>query len=395
MMPEMDGVALLRAALDIDPHRRGIIMTGQGTIQTAVDAMKAGAFDYVLKPFRLQALLPVLVRALQVCRLHTENVQLRETVAIYELGQAIAYTLDTHTILDKVVEGALQQVNGNEAAIMLPTPDGEALFIAAVRGQNQDTLLGTRVSMTHSDVGWVVRHREPLTVPGAVSDLPFTPQHTHAGFTTLALPMLAGGKLMGVLSVSAARRRPFTLGQVKALSILANLAATAMENAALYTQVRQSEERFRSVTESAMDAIVSADSNGTILSWNHGAQHLFDYEHDEMVGQPLTLLMPARYRGLCLDGLNCVVTTGQQRLKGKTLEVHGLTREGKEFPVELSLSSWQTGDSTFFGAIIRDITERKQAEEALRQSEAHYRTLVEGSLQGIAIARQDGTRVFV
>src|SRR5215510_10333625 len=195
MMPEMDGIALLRAALDIDLYLVGIIMTGQGTIQTAVDAMKVGAFDYVLKPFRLQALLPVLARALQVRRLHTENVQLRETVAIYELGQAIAYTLDTHTILDKVVEGALQQVNGNEAAIMLPTPDGEALFIAAVRGQNQDTLLGTRVSMTHSDMGWVVRHREPLTVPGAVSDMPFTPQHTHAGFTTLALPMLAGGKL--------------------------------------------------------------------------------------------------------------------------------------------------------------------------------------------------------
>ena len=395
MMPEMDGIALLRAALDIDPHLVGIIMTGQGTIQTAVDAMKVGAFDYVLKPFRLQMLLPVLARALQVRQLRMENVQLRETVAIYELGQAIAYTLDVHTILHKVVEGALQQVNGNEAAIMLPTPDGEELFVAVVRSENQAALLGTRVSMAHRVMGWVARHRELLTVPGAVSDLPFTPQHTRADCTTLALPMLAGGKLRGVLSVSAARRRhPFTLGQVKALSILANLAATALENAALYTQVCQSEERFRSVTESAMDAIISVDSNGTILSWNHGAQHLFGYAHDEMVGQPLTLLMPARYRGPCLDGFNRVVATGQQRLMGKTLEVYGLTRDGDEFPVELSLSSWQTGDRTFFGAIIRDITERKQAEEALRQSEAHYRALVEGSLQGIAIARQDGTRVF-
>src|SRR6266571_168824 len=395
MMPEMDGIALLRAALDIDPHLVGMIMTGQGTIQTAVDAMKVGAFDYVLKPFRLQLLLPVLARALQVRRLRMENVQLRETVAIYELGQAIAYTLDTNTILHKVIDGALQQVNGDEAAIMLPTPDGEELFVAVARGRGHDTLLGTRVSMAHSVMGWVARHREPLTVPAAVSDLPFAPQQTRADLTTIALPMLAGGKLMGVLSVSAAqRRRPFTLGQVKALSILTNLAATALENAALYTQVRQSEERFRSVTESAMDAIVSADSNGMILSWNHGAQSLFGYARDEMVGQPLTMLMPARYRGPCLDGLKRVVATGQQRLLGKTLEVHGLTRDGDEFPVELSLSSWQTGDSTFFGAIIRDITERKQAEEALRQSEAHYRALVEGSLQGIAIARQDGTRVF-
>src|SRR5262249_43102605 len=146
------------------------------------------------------------------------------------------------------------------------------------------------------------------------------------------------------------------------------------------------EERFRSVTESAMDAVISTDSNGTILSWNHGAQRLFGYARDEIVGQPLTMLMPARYRGSCFAGLNRVVATGQQRLMGKTLEVHGLTRDGDEFPVELSLSRWQTGDSTFVGAIIRDITERHQAEEALRQSETHYRTLVEGSLQGIAIA---------
>ena len=235
VMPEMDGIALLRAALDIDPHLVGVIMTGQGTIQTAVDAMKVGAYDYVLKPFRLQALLPVLARALQVRRLRMENVQLRETVAIYELGQTIAYTLDTNTLLHKVIDGALQQVNGDEAAIMLPTPDGEALCVAVVRGKNQDTLLGTRVPIAHSVMGWVARHRAPLTVPGAVSDLPFAPQQTPTDLATIVLPMLAGGKLMGVLSVSAAqRRRPFTLGQVKALSILTNLAATALDNAALY-----------------------------------------------------------------------------------------------------------------------------------------------------------------
>jgi PAS domain S-box-containing protein len=370
MMPEMDGIALLRAALEIDPHLVGIIMTGQGTIETAVDAMKVGAFDYVLKPFRLQALLHVLGRALQVRRLRMENIQLQETAAIYEMGQAIAYTLDTNTILHKVVEGALQQIHGNEAAIMLLAPDHEALFVAVIRGTNQDTLLGTRISMEHSVPGWVARHRKPLTVPGTVSDLPFAPQHTHADCTTLTLPMLTGNKLVGVLSISVAQRRhPFTPGQVKALSILTNLAATALENAALYTQVRQSEERFRSVTESAMDAMISADSNGTILSWNHSAQRLFGYTHDEMIGQPLAMLMPVRDRGPGRDGLGRGVATGQQGLMGKRLEVYGLTKEGEEVPVELWLSSWQTGDRTFFGAIIRDITERKRLETQLRQAQ--------------------------
>src|SRR5262249_46875807 len=73
MMPGTDGIQLLREALQIDPHLVGVIMTGQGSIQTAVEAMKAGAFDYVLKPFRMQQVLPVLDRAMEVRRLRTEN----------------------------------------------------------------------------------------------------------------------------------------------------------------------------------------------------------------------------------------------------------------------------------------------------------------------------------
>lgn len=370
MMPEMDGITLLRATLDIDPHLVGIIMTGQGTVQTAVDAMKVGAFDYVLKPFKLQTLLPVLDRALQVRQLHMENVQLREAVAIHDLGQAIAYTLDVHTILHKVVDAAMQQVEGEEAAIMLPTPEGEELYIAAVRGKDRDMLLGTRVPTAQSIAGWVARHGEPLTLHGTVNDPRFVSQHRRDDITAIVLPMLAGGKLVGVLSVNTIRHhRAFTPGQVKALSILANLAATALENAALYTQIRQSEERFRSVTESAADAIISADSSGTILSWNHGAQTLFGYTQDEIIGQPLMLLLPERYREVCTNGLHHAVTTGQQHLLGKTVEVHGLQRDGSEVPVELSLSSWQTNDRVFFSAIIRDITERQRLETQLRQAQ--------------------------
>jgi DNA-binding NtrC family response regulator len=80
MMPEMDGIQLLRKALEIDPQLVAIIMTGQGSIQTAVEAMKLGAFDYVLKPFKLQAMLPIFARAMDVRRLRLENVRLRQYV---------------------------------------------------------------------------------------------------------------------------------------------------------------------------------------------------------------------------------------------------------------------------------------------------------------------------
>lgn len=92
IMPEMDGITLLRAALEIDPHLVGIIVTGQATVQTAVEAMKVGAFDYVVKPLEFKMLGPLLSRAMGVRILRMENVQLREEVEVYRLKQALQET---------------------------------------------------------------------------------------------------------------------------------------------------------------------------------------------------------------------------------------------------------------------------------------------------------------
>jgi signal transduction histidine kinase len=90
MMPGMDGLSLLRSAIEIDPDLAGVIMTGQGTIETAVEAMKTGALDYILKPFQLNAVLPVLSRALAIRRLRLENAELQRRIQQHadELQQA-------------------------------------------------------------------------------------------------------------------------------------------------------------------------------------------------------------------------------------------------------------------------------------------------------------------
>jgi DNA-binding NtrC family response regulator len=80
MMPELDGIVLFKNMLAIDADMVGIIMTGQGTIQTAVEAMKAGVYDYILKPFKIQAIAPILTRAMELRRLRRENVRLRQHV---------------------------------------------------------------------------------------------------------------------------------------------------------------------------------------------------------------------------------------------------------------------------------------------------------------------------
>jgi len=129
--------------------------------------------------------------------------------------------------------------------------------------------------------------------------------------------------------------------------------------------------------ETAPDAIILADGRGTIMLWNKAAQHLFGYSEEEVMGQPLTCLMPARYRDAHLKGLERVRSSGHSRLAGKAVELHGLKKDGTEFPLELSLGTWQSGGSMFFSGIIRDITERKRSEEALRESQERFHQLTE------------------
>jgi PAS domain S-box-containing protein len=130
--------------------------------------------------------------------------------------------------------------------------------------------------------------------------------------------------------------------------------------------LRESEIRFRSVTQSAADAIISADSADNIISWNKGAQIVFGYTEEEAVGKPLIILIPERYRNAHQRGLKRVNSTGETRIIGKTVELSGLRKNGIEFPLELSLSTWKIGERRFYTAIIRDITERKHAEETLK-----------------------------
>lgn len=240
-MPQPDGVALIRAALEMEPNLVCTIMTGHGTIESAVEAMKSGAFDYVLKPIKLQALLSTLARAMEVRRLRVENVQLRETVAIYELSAAIAHTLDPGTIVNKAADAALQQSQADEASIMLFTDEGDALYVAAGRGERLQAILGERVPLDRGIAGWVARCREPLVLHGEVADPRFAPVQAHPQIRSgISLPMLAGGKVVGVLNANRIRStRPFEVGQIKGLSILAGLAASALESARLHEALRQ------------------------------------------------------------------------------------------------------------------------------------------------------------
>lgn len=147
-----------------------------------------------------------------------------------------------------------------------------------------------------------------------------------------------------------------------------------------------SERHFRAVMESAKDAIVSGDGSGNIIGWNAAAESLFGYTMAEITGQPLTALMPERFRDPHRDGLARVAAGGVTHVIGKTVELFGLRKDGSEFPLELSLAQWQASDGRFFTGIIRDITERKQKEEELRKSQAEKDQMTEQMIQNEKMA---------
>ena len=127
-----------------------------------------------------------------------------------------------------------------------------------------------------------------------------------------------------------------------------------------------SETRFRSVIESVPDAIIQANRQGTIISWNQAAKSQFGYTEDEVMGKPLTMLMPPQYREAHQRGLERMGLTGEARVIGRSVELEGLRKDGSIFPIELSLGTWSDDTESFYCGIIRDITKRKCVEEELR-----------------------------
>ena len=129
-----------------------------------------------------------------------------------------------------------------------------------------------------------------------------------------------------------------------------------------------SEERFRAVSESAHDAIISTDEEGRIVFWNKGAENIFGYSEGEISHKALIKIMPEPYRERHLVAFKQHSVSGQDTVIGQTLEMEGLHKDGSVFPVELSISSWFAGGDRYYTGILRDITERTQGEEALRQA---------------------------
>ena len=156
-------------------------------------------------------------------------------------------------------------------------------------------------------------------------------------------------------------------------------------------ELRAADERFRAVTGSTRDGIVSADVNGRIIFWNAGAEAMFGRTAADALGRPLTDLMPERYRDAHRAGMARFLADGEGRLMGSTVELEGLKADGSEFPLELSLGSWSQSGQRCFTGVVRDLTDRVRARSALREAEERFAGAFEGAAVGLMLAAPDGT----
>ncbi len=240
MMPEIDGIALLRACREIDRDLACIVMTAHGTIATAVDALQAGALDYVLKPFKVSDILPVLSRALATRAVLLENIQLRESLSIYELSRAITQGLDYDAIVQRTLAAAGGQRDIGAVYLLVPDDDTGTLRVAGSTGPAARALDGAAPTLGASLPSWVEEARGELETHQAPPPAGALFRHPFDVRIRVALPIVAGGKFFGVLGFSSSRpERRIPPGQLRALDVLARTAASAFETAALVSQLRR------------------------------------------------------------------------------------------------------------------------------------------------------------
>lgn len=147
--------------------------------------------------------------------------------------------------------------------------------------------------------------------------------------------------------------------------------------------VRCEDGLFRIVTEAASDAIITIDTDSNILYANPATQRIFGWEPDELIGKPLSTLMPQRLRQAHISAFSRYQTSAAKTMSWSAVSVPGLHRLGQEIELEISFGEWREGDRAQFTGVIRDVTERKRIYEALRASEERYALAARGSNDGL------------
>jgi response regulator RpfG family c-di-GMP phosphodiesterase len=264
-MPRMGGIELLDAIGTTAPNALTVIMTGFGTVETAIDAMKRGAYDYILKPFKVEEVIRVVQRGIDKQRLSAENLRLREAVSLYTVSEAIAASLSLEEVLATIGDTAVHELKGDLVSTWLD--DGEGGYFERqrlVREADIDSSPASLSPLSSPLMGTEPESSERIACVGAEYG-EFAPQafiDHYAAFSALleqaskgvrffaaapvvplvslvSVPLRMKTRLLGWIGVASfTKQKRFNEGHRKLLSIVGSRAAAAIENARLYEDLR-------------------------------------------------------------------------------------------------------------------------------------------------------------
>ncbi|WP_447976934.1 PAS domain S-box protein [Candidatus Nitrospira bockiana] len=284
------------------------------------------------------------------------------TLAAWHVRNTVFFNAIIRDISDrKRAEAALEESEARFRGLVHYAPD----VIFTIGGDGMITSLNPAFEqVTHwSCPEWIgqsfVSILHPDDVPAAVDLFRFMLENSQPASATFRIRSKDRGYLIGEFVGTP------QIEQGRLVGIL-GMARDVTERKLVEEALRESEARLRAVMQSTTDAIISIDGDGNVVFWNQAAHDMFGYSAEEMLGQPVSRIVPERFREQHQLGVKRAAAAGRLTVDANMLELIGMRRDGTEFPIEFSLASWKTRTGVFFTGVLRDITARKRTEEALR-----------------------------
>ena len=339
-MPKMSGLDLIEKITELGIPVLTVIMTGFGTVETAIEAMKHGAYDYILKPFKVEEVIHIVKRGLDRQRLQHENLRLKDALSIYKISEAIATSLSVEKVLDLVLDAVLDAVDADIVNLLLEQPgpgpgDRPGTFVEHAR--KVSPRLETNEAAPPLNFGEVLpllQEDKPLLAHSARAYrfLSGPPEKRLVSFCSI--PLKLKGRIIGMLNAySYTKGAKFSEGQRKMLYVLGSRAAVSIENARLY-------ESLVDTNEDLIHANISLEENfkQTIIGFAHALEESDRYTrgHSERVATYARLIAMGMH--LPKEEIETVVKSGLLHDVGKIgIRNDRLNKPGKLTPEELAM----------------------------------------------------------
>lgn len=302
------------------------------------------------------------------------NEKLKRSQVLVEAGHLLWDQEDINKTTDIIVNLISKTLNVRFCEILIHDKTDNSLCMVSGVGWNKGVVgnltldEGLNTYMRHN-----LKELKPVVINKLKCDSDFSVSphlDQHGIVSGASIPIIAGEHIIGTLGVYSDQDTEFSTDDINFLQSIGYIVGTAIENRRADKEIKSKNEYTNNLIETAQDAIICIDDKGVISIWNKSAEKVFGYSEREITGQPVTIIIPDRYKKQHDDGLKKFLKTGEFSVTGKTIEVYGKNKKGIEVPIEMSLTAQKTEkEKTIFTAIIRDLTERKKMEEALLQSE--------------------------